>query len=1180
MSRMCRIFALLAVVVAGSLSAAQQEKRRYAVYRSFKDAYPMQAEFRKMGVSTRAFSAANTLSGVGGPYCDHAPMWLNFGEYDFRPLDENMEGMLKASPDERFIVLVDLNAPQWLVRRSVKFDSFDNLTHAVCNPDYIAETKKWMLEFLAHCEKMWGAHVDAYVLMGGCTTEWYERDLGVTSTGKNAAWRRWCEKRGLRFGPSVPDQELLRRAAFENLVYDPVAEADKIAYWRFHNSLPADAILEFASAARKALPREREIGTFFGYFLVSDGHQVSFGHLDYSRVFASPDIDFFIAPGNYTDRAIGAGCGSQLVLGSARLAGKRCLHEIDFWPHGSRWNRHWKTVEDDLAGNTREWAFAAAHDMSHWWFDMWGGFYDDPRVRARIAKLEEIQKTLVPAPSVAEILYVVDPESLCHMNENDPKFRQFVYDEYNQLLRVDAPSDVYSFDDLGRIDFSRYRLVVMNSTVLITPERAKLLRERVCRDGRTVVWSLAPGVTDGRTLDKARVTEWAGIPFGTPGISVTDRGGWRSVYGCDYRLFTAEKFGEIAAEAGVHRYLGETSPVFANGNFLAVHVKDGGRRTVRLPKRARRVTDLLTGETVATDADSFVCDFAAPDTRVFRVEAVRRGEETFRTFLRTCGVSDTNEQVKALVAAEDLLAYNPTTDFPYADWRRRFVDTTVAAIGGDPARITAAFERTWPDTRTFSNGTDPDFAIRKAVKWFALNGSRLESGTKGLRLGASLLVCAAKRYKRPEWAEIGLGMAKGESEETLERLADGISATPCNLRGQFLSHDEAIDGAWPDAKGAPSAELTAATALALMASAPPRRSDVTVFKAGTRIAGRVCEIFRIPALATATNGDLVAVADARWGGHEDLGVGTSEIEIAIARSTDRGRTWSAPVLVWDWPFERGARWAVSDPSLVTDRTTGEIVLLQNAMNYDEKGGAMRRTFVQSSADCGRTWSKPREITASIREREWAREAFVNVASASGRQLRDGTLVFMQYNLEQHVARMIVSHDHGRTFAPQGGWISPAVDETKIVELADGRLFAQSREWVRPGLSPIWARLHFVSDDRGGTWRPVDGRALTSPACNGDILRVLDRDGQETFVVSYVSGRTRQNVSYRISRDGLRTWEEPVQLWAGPSAYSTLTEVSPGGLGVAYECGDFLGHEGINFRFFELTSPDTKGDRIE
>ena len=599
---------------------AQCAKRRWVTYRSFNKELERTGQFAAMGVTNRCFFAANTINALGRPYCQYPLIWKGFGDYDWSALDAQVGDLVKASPDARFLCMIDLNTPYWATHK-FWLDSFTDVTHAACDADWRSRTEKWMLDFIACAERRWGDRIGAYILSGGGTSEWYEYDRGRTSAKKDAAWTAWCRARGLDYGDSVPPRPQLAKAAFENLVYDPAVEPEKVAYWKFHNSLPADTLLGFAKAARAAVPKSKEIGAFFGYFFVSDVKHTSFGHLDYERVYASPDIDFFIAPGNYSEREIGGGAGSQLVDGTALRYGKRFLHEIDFGPHDqSTWGGGlWKTLADDLAGNTREAAFAMAKNASYWWFDMWGEFYRNPKVRERIAALKRVQDALPDAPSVAEVLLVADPDSIYYVNERCPEALAFNQSMRNALAKTGAPYDTCSFGDLGAIDLSRYRMIVLNSTLLITPEREKLLREKVFTKGRTVVWTYAPGLVDGKALDVGRVKRFAGVAYRTPGVSVTMMGGWQAVYAHDYRLYTPEKLAQVERFAGVHRYVDACTPVFAKENFLAVHTVRGGQMAVKLPKRAGRVVDLLTGETVARDADSFEADFATPDTRLFGI---------------------------------------------------------------------------------------------------------------------------------------------------------------------------------------------------------------------------------------------------------------------------------------------------------------------------------------------------------------------------------------------------------------------------------------------------------------------------------------------------------------------------------------------------------------------------------
>ena len=77
---------------------------------------------------------------------------------------------------------------------------------------------------------------------------------------------------------------------------------------------------------------------------------------------------------------------------------------------------------------------------------------------------------------------------------------------------------------------------------------------------------------------------------------------------------------DIASGAGVHLYVDGQASVFANERFLAIHAKEGGEKTVKLPRKAIKVVDLLAGATVAENAECFTICFDSPDTRLFGIE--------------------------------------------------------------------------------------------------------------------------------------------------------------------------------------------------------------------------------------------------------------------------------------------------------------------------------------------------------------------------------------------------------------------------------------------------------------------------------------------------------------------------------------------------------------------------------
>lgn len=603
----------------------QSAKKQFFSYRSFEPELKTTTQFTQKGINTRCFFAANTVNSFGGAYCNYPLIWKGIAKYDFSAYDSQANDLLEANRDARFICLIDLNTPYWLTRK-FGFDSFAAISHAASDPDWIRITKQWMTDFINYSEKKYGAQIDAYILSGGGTSEWYEYDRGLSSRVKDIAWREWCKASGFHFGESVPDEASLSIAAFENTIYSPSQEMDKIQYWRFHNEIIATALLDFAKTARQNIPSTKEIGVFFGYYLVSDvGKLTSFGHLDYERVMASPDIDFMMSPGNYHDRQIGGGSGAQLVTGSLQRYGKRYLHEIDDSTHvtsdptvSSPSGPTWKTQAEDNAGIKREAAFAIINHSSLWWFDMWGGRYTSESLQT-IQRLKEIydQYANDRSLSAAEALLIADPQSAFYFNRNASQASALASPFRDKLNKTGAPFDIYSFNDIPFISLSRYKVVFLPATVLITPERAEILTNYLCKDGRTLVWIYAPGICDGKSLDASRVRHWTGSEYKTKGPATVDFGGWKSVYAYDFSTMTSAVLKQIMIEAGVHQYMDNGDPVYCNSRLLVIHSAAGGSHMVHLPRSCRKVVDVFSEKAVAENTKDFTHEFQTPDTMIF-----------------------------------------------------------------------------------------------------------------------------------------------------------------------------------------------------------------------------------------------------------------------------------------------------------------------------------------------------------------------------------------------------------------------------------------------------------------------------------------------------------------------------------------------------------------------------------
>ena len=257
-----------------------------------------------------------------------------------------------------------------------------------------------------------------------------------------------------------------------------------------------------------------------------------------------------------------------------------------------------------------------------WWFDMWEHFYDDPSLREAIGKAHEVFERFKNdnSASVSEVLFLADTESMNGMNDETPFPWSLCEPFRNALGKMGMPIDCYSLSDVPILDLSQYKVIALPATMTITKEKESLLKEYICKDDRTVIWCYAPGLSDGKSLDINRVKKWAGVQFGSPGVSVTKMGNWTAVYAKDPSEYSSEVLRKLCLEAGAHEYIEDTVPVFANERLICVHCKDGGKKTVHLRGKAKRVVDLFSGKTVAKNTSKFTLEFNSPDTRLFCIE--------------------------------------------------------------------------------------------------------------------------------------------------------------------------------------------------------------------------------------------------------------------------------------------------------------------------------------------------------------------------------------------------------------------------------------------------------------------------------------------------------------------------------------------------------------------------------
>jgi sialidase-1 len=335
--------------------------------------------------------------------------------------------------------------------------------------------------------------------------------------------------------------------------------------------------------------------------------------------------------------------------------------------------------------------------------------------------------------------------------------------------------------------------------------------------------------------------------------------------------------------------------------------------------------------------------------------------------------------------------------------------------------------------------------------------------------------------------------------------------------------------------------------------------------------------YRIPALAVTPRGTILAFCEGRKGSTSDTG----DIDLLVRRSEDGGATWSAPILIWD-----DGENVCGNPAPVVDHESGVVHLLSTwNLGSDHEREIIsgdsedtRRVFVMSSADDGLTWTAAKEITTDVKLPEWTWYA---TGPCAGIQITRGThrgrLVIpcdhIEADTKHYYSHVIYSDDHGATWRLGGRTPDHQVNECAVVELSDGRLLLNMRNYDR---EKKYRQIAF-SADGGMNWTGQRFDAtLIEPLCQAALHRYSWPEDPSRSVLLFsnpASKEKRERMTLRVSRDEGQNWSRGIVLHSGPSAYSDLAALPNGLIACTHEAGTKSPYETITFTRVPLESEE-------
>jgi len=358
-----------------------------------------------------------------------------------------------------------------------------------------------------------------------------------------------------------------------------------------------------------------------------------------------------------------------------------------------------------------------------------------------------------------------------------------------------------------------------------------------------------------------------------------------------------------------------------------------------------------------------------------------------------------------------------------------------------------------------------------------------------------------------------------------------------------------------------------------------QQAAIPVFISGTE--GH--QIYRIPAIVQAPNGDLLAFAEGRVNGADDFG----DINIVMKRSHDLGKTWSSLSTLVDFKNLQAGNPAPVVDLLDPFYPNGRIFLFYNTGNNNEseirKGNGIREVWYKTSVDEGKTWSEPVNITLQVHKPNQPKvnpaysfsEDWRHYANTPGHAMQFSCKPYQKRiyipachsegneksSNEDYFAHGFYTDDHGKTFHLSATINLAGSNECSAAELSYGGLLLN----IRNQKGDVKARIVAISKNGGETWDSIYfDKQLPDPVCEGSILNICKKKGKMILAFCNAADTTeRNNLTLRISQDEGVSWPLTYALDKNPSnkefdysAYSDLVKTGKHKIGILYEKDDY------------------------
>ena len=517
------------------------------------------------------------------------------GEPNFEIFDQNIETILEQNSNAYILPRMNISMPTWWEEEN---PTEVNITEDGESKRESFYSEKWrkdagelVLQFIKHINQSdYRDRILGYQIACGNTEEWFHFDL---NGGIGPAAERGFEAFIKQMYPDeVGDYDGLPKFKSDNeMITDDLHHR---RFLEFCSLAVADAISYFSGLVKEATNYQLIVGTFYGYGL--EVYNSLYGTHALNYLLDNENIDFFCSPNSYQfQRKAGIDWPDMTVTDSMKLHNKFYFAECDIRTSLTKWindsregaalegtynSELWfgpKTIEDSLQLIRKTFTRQLIKGNGLWWFDMWGGWFENETIMEEMKAYEEIATVALhdkKRESVAKVAVFTDEAAYRYLNPRSQAGR-IVSDARHELGLTAVPYDSYDLNDFESV-YKNYEAIIFLSPVV-----RQEMQQAINLAQESQIATLS-------------------INLQTPELSV-------------------KQLRDFYKDNEIHIWCKTDDVIYVNDNFIAVHAATSGKKTLNLD-RERNITQLLPQETNSFKSDQITVEMNEYETILFRLE--------------------------------------------------------------------------------------------------------------------------------------------------------------------------------------------------------------------------------------------------------------------------------------------------------------------------------------------------------------------------------------------------------------------------------------------------------------------------------------------------------------------------------------------------------------------------------